>query len=263
MQVDMPEGNITDYERAVCYYTLPKINSPVTFGLIAAYALCVVEAAAAFAYGLIVRDPSWVFVGKAALVSIIVFGMAAFLLRALWNDWNRRLALAAARDVPDAREDSDVPNPFESHVLLRRPVAVRSEVFACVTKSGDIEYYVEVRRPKSRWRVSSPQNEPLFDVAALPGVAPFVFAAPLPARAGVYVDKQEAASIVRHAGFQASKVHVFSLAPNEKHYTIQNGCIYSAERLVGRIYTLRRVLYLDIAQEHAVPGIIAYFIMLI
>ena len=43
--------HLNDFERAICYYTLPRVARPVTFGLIAAYVLCLAEAFAVFVYG--------------------------------------------------------------------------------------------------------------------------------------------------------------------------------------------------------------------
>lgn len=96
MQVTPKVSAITDYERAVCYYTLPKVITPVTIGLLSAYALCVIEAVAALAYGLYVGNRTWTLSGFYCLIGIIVFGMLAFTVRALWGDWRRRAALSIA-----------------------------------------------------------------------------------------------------------------------------------------------------------------------
>jgi len=42
-------------------------------------------------------------------------------------------------------------------------------------------------------------------------------------------------------------------------YRIEHRCIYHADRLVGRIYFLRRSLYLDIENDHFNLGILAYY----
>ena len=54
---------MTPYERAVCYYTLPKVIHPITLGLIWVYALCVIEAVGAFSYGVYTGDMDWTMAG--------------------------------------------------------------------------------------------------------------------------------------------------------------------------------------------------------
>ncbi len=262
MRVERPVDQISDYERAVCYYTLPKVVSPLTLGLIIAYAICVLEAIAALGYGLWVDNRTWTTAGAASLAGIVVFGMIVFTMRALINDLNRRSALAAARNAPVTEADCDIPDPFASHVLISHPLNVQSEVFACVTKDGAIEYYVDVKRTGLHWRVSTAQDEPVFEIVALQKMSHWMFSAPLPARLSVYADNQEIASIVRRITLRANLVQVFSVKPCEKLYEIRNGCIYASGRLVGRIYTLRRNVYLDVERQHLAPGMVAHFVTL-
>jgi len=48
-----PPDTISDYERAVCYYTLPRVTSRVTLALVIAYAVCVFEALGALCIGVL------------------------------------------------------------------------------------------------------------------------------------------------------------------------------------------------------------------
>ncbi len=259
MKAEAPEGHITDYERAVCYYTLPKVTSPLTYGLLIAYAICVLEAIAALVYGLVTNNETWTIAGAAALGGIVVFGMIAFTVRALLNDLHRRAALAAAKSVPDSTETDDIPDPFAGHVLLQRPINIGADVFACVTKTDTIAYYVEVKRYNKHWRVSSAQDEFLFEVVVEQDLLrPRVFGGP-PMRLGVFADNKKIAAIVRYNTLRAAVVDVFTVVPSPEQYVIKNDCIYFADRLIGRIYVLRNKLYLDVESEHAVPGILGHF----
>lgn len=262
MRVTHETDHISDYERAVCYYTLPKVVSPITLGLIVAYAVCLLEAVLALGYGLWTENRTWTVAGAVALAGIVVFGMVAFTLRALINDLNRRAALAAAHNAPEASRGNDIPDPFASHILISHPLNVASEVFACVTRDGDIAYYIEVIRPGAHWRVNSPQDQPLFEIMAVQKASHWIFSAPLPARLSVFDGNPVVASIVRRATLRANVVDVFTVVPAETRHEVKNGCIYASGRLVGRIYTLRRNVYLDVERAHAVPGIIAHFVTL-
>ena len=260
MKAEIPDDHITDYERAVCYYTLPRLANPVTYGLVIAYAVCVLEALAVLVYGLYAENSAWTVAGAWAFLGIVVFGMIIFMTRALINDWNRRAALAAARNVPDATEDEDIPDPFAEHILLRRPLHTASEIFACVTNESTVAYYVEIRRNNTHWRVRTPQEQPAFEILVELDLLRVGLLKSHPVRLGVYEDKKKIASVVRRNTLRSVAVDVFPTSPADVSYSIKNGCIYLAGRLIGRIYALRECLYLDIEREHAVPGILTHFI---
>jgi len=239
---------IREYERVVCYYTLPKMISPVTVGLIAAYALCVLESAAALAYGTYIQDRTWTLAGLYSLVGILVFGMIAFTIRAWRTDWRIRMALAVARNAPDPAEEEDVPDPFENHMLLSRPFRTAEDKFGCVDRNGGISYYVEIRRPNVHWRVKDAQDLALLDVRAVHG----------PGQLRVYAGKEHRASIERRMTLRGVAARVDLVGPEPRHYLITNGCIYDSGRMAGRIYRLRRRIYLDVEQAHFNDGLLAY-----
>ena len=252
VQVVSEETLITDYERAVCYYTLPKVVSPVTVGLVAAYVLCVLEAAAALAYGLITDNRTWTIAGLYCFVGIIVFGMIAFTVRAWRNDWHRRVALAVARNAPDAVKDEDIPDPFESHLLVSRQALPETDVFVLATREGDISHYVEIKRRNAHWRVSDKHSTVLFDVLAVHG----------PGHLRVLADKDHRASIQKRVSLRTTIAEVFLINPGEEKYAVNGGCIYFSDRMVGRIYRLRGRLFLDVEQSHMNDGLLALFVSL-
>ena len=259
MKTETSNDHINAYERAVCYYTLPKMATPVTYGLVAAYAICVLESVSAFSYGLFSANQTWTIAGAAAFAGIVIFGMIAFTIQALVNDWRKRATLAVAHNAPDAAETDDIPDPFSDHILAQRPAHPSAEVYACVTNEGVIEYYVEVRRDETHWRIRTPQDQALFDILAEHDVMPVgIFRTP-PVRLGVYTEKKKVAVIVRRNTLRTAIVDIYTLVPMETQYMIKAGCIYFSGRLVGRIYDLRDNIYLDIEKEYATSGILAHF----
>lgn len=248
----MPDSDkdplIRDYERVVCYYTLPKVISPVTVGLVAAYVLCVVESLVALAYGVYANDHTWTQAGLYACIGIIVFGMIAFTIRAWMTDLRIRMALAVARNAPDAAREEDVPDPFENHILLSRPLRPTGDSIACVDQWGDISYHVEVKSPNAHWRVRDARNNVLLDVRAIHG----------PGQVRVYAGKEHRASIERRMTLRGMTARVDLAEPDRRHYRITNGCIYDSDRMTGRIYRLRRRIYLDLERAHMNDGLLAY-----
>ncbi len=260
LKLEPQNEHITAYERAVCYYTLPKVTSPVTYGLMAAYGLCIVEALAAVAYGLAIDIQGWRIAGLVAFMAMVVLGMIIFFVRALINDLNRRSVIAAARNVPDAAESDDIPDPFAGHLLLQRAVHCVSEVYACVENQGTIVYYIEVREPERRWRVSDPQSCEVFEVLMEHRILRQSVFRAAPVLFGVYHQKKKVASISCRKMFRASQDDIFDIDSKNSKYVVMHGCIYTDGRLIGRIYRLRSSLYLDIEKEHAGFGVLAYFI---
>lgn len=259
MKAETTNDHISAYERAVCYYTLPKVATSVTDGLVAAYAICVVEALAACIYGLSSGNSTWKIAGATTFVGIVVFGMIVFTIRALVNDWQKRSALAIARNVPDKDETDDIPDPFSSHLLLCRPASPSQEVYACVTIDRAIAYYVQIRREHTHWRAYTSDEQQLLEVLVEHEALRVGIFRTHPVRLGVYSDKKKIAAIVRRNTLRAAFVDVFVLSPVEVTYVIKAGCIYVSDRLVGRIYTLRDNIYLDIEQYHATSGVLAHF----
>ena len=74
-RIDMPPEHLTDYERAICYYTLPKITHPVTFGLLAVYVVCIIEALGVLAYGATTHREGITRAGLLAVGGIVAFGV--------------------------------------------------------------------------------------------------------------------------------------------------------------------------------------------
>lgn len=252
---------ITPYERAVCYYTLPKVIHPVTFGIIIVYALCVLEAIGAFAYGIYAKDMQWTTIGSYAFAGIVAFGLIVFFVRALLNDVRQRKALAEARSSPMHTPAEDVPDPFADHVLLKHPIHAQGTLFDCSSGDDSRRYIVE-HRPNSReWIARAPDGAELFTVRVLSGVSSFSFSmGGRPKLLGVFKEGTEIARILRRGGLMETVTEITSETLSPKFLTIRSRGIYIGGALRGRIYDLRGNDYLDVHREALNDALLGYFI---
>lgn len=258
---DPPRQRLTPYERAVCYYTLPRVIHPVTLGLIVAYAVCILEAVAALAYGVVTGHTLYATVGGYALAGMILFGLVVFFFRALLNDIRQRRALADARAVPERSSSAaGLPDPFADHLLLARPRDNRGSLFAVTANDSTIEYYVAPGGARGTWRIRTAAEAEVCEVRALSGPRSFRFGAALPARLGVYRHGQEIARIVRGFGLFRPRVAISMTDSPALRYAVRDFGIYLEGALIGRIYFLRNSYYLDMQRARFNEGILAYFV---
>ncbi|HUW59543.1 MAG TPA: hypothetical protein VMZ06_00950 [Candidatus Bathyarchaeia archaeon] len=259
-QVDLPPQRLSEYERAICYYTLPKITHPVAFGLVVAYAVVVLEVLAILCYGLMSDNAAYTRIGEVVFVGIIVIGMVAFLGRALLNEVRMRKALAVAKTVPDAISHvEDIPDPFQHHLLLRHPLHARGDLFPCTDNDGNIAYFVESAAGGPWWKIKDAQDKEVLRVRVEQGSTSFTFGGNVPARLAVYDDAQELGRIRRRVSFTSPVITVECKQPAAT-YTVQRGNIFREKKLVGRIYYLHKSLYLDIQKDAMHPAILGLFI---
>ena len=250
---------ITPYERAICYYTLPKVNHPVTLGLIAIYALCVLEALGAFSYGIAARDATWTTAGSYAFAGIVAFGLATFFVRALLNDVRERKALAEARHAPMMTPAEDLPDPFAEHILLKHPAHARGSLFECTAGDDSVRFQIESRAACREWLLQTPDASKHIHVQVLRGVRSFSFSMNRPALMAVYQGDQEIARIRRHGGLTETQIEITSETLSPKQILVRNRGIYVGGALRGRLYTLRGNDYLDIHRDAMNDALLGYF----
>ena len=175
-RVDMTPERLSDYERAVCYYTLPRVIHPVTFSLVVVYTICLLEALGVLTYGLLWNKDFITRIGAIALAGIVVLGIVAFTLRALKNEMTQRRLLAMAHGAPDAESNAqDVPDPFTDHILLRHPLHNRGDLFPCTDNDGELVYFVESAGSSPWWRVRDAQDNEVIRVQILATASSFSF----------------------------------------------------------------------------------------
>lgn len=261
-QLDPKPEHITAYERAVCYYTLPRVANPLSYGLIVVYTICVIEAIAAIAIGLWFEHEIWLKAGLYAFVFIILFGMAAFFVRAVMGKTQVQRILREARLVPDVVEDdSDLPDPFESHVLLRYPRHTTEALFALTEDNGNIHFLAERASNGEWWHVRTAQDEEFCRVKSAGGIRSFFLNLEEPGNLTVHHDERYIAAIQLRFAFQAPVSEIL-YQDSDKRLKVQRRGIYDGNRLVGRIYYLRDGLYLDINRDYLDEAVIGYYVAL-
>lgn len=258
---EAPQDRLSEYERAVCYYTLPKVISPVTYGIIAAYTFFLLQTLVLFIAALLAQNPRWTFIGGAALAAAIAGGLLVFTCQALYNEVRRAKALAAAGDTPNPeRETDDFPDPFAGHLLFQYPLEDTSTIYRCDKEIKTAAYRVEGPGRGFLRKVLTIEGVPYLTLKALEGIRSFSFGRGLPGRIAVYEQGRETARIVRRITLGPPTAHIQCLLPEPRGYTARSGGLYYQGRLVGRIYILRKQLYLDIDREHFHPGIFAHYL---
>jgi hypothetical protein len=250
-----PPERLSDYERAVCYYTLPRTTGSINTALILVYGLCLLEAIGALVYGLVAQNATWTRVGTFALAGIIVFGLLAFTGRAILNEVRRRRALAVAHDAPEP-EASELPDPFANHLLFRRPLAPDEDGFECVELHGDTRYRVSIE-PDGTRRLLSESGEELWRVRVASWASSFLLEDMLPRRLEVFERDRLIGKGWRRLTL-GDPVHDIDVRdPRPRRLSVKGGGIYQGLRLVGRFYALRDYLYLDVEESSYSEALLA------
>ncbi len=257
---EMPWNRMTDYERAVCYYTLPKVINPISYGIIVAYAVCLFEAVGALVIGVVLDSRTWTVAGTAALVGIILFGMVVFTIRAFINEVRQREALAAARNLPAAMESvEDVPDPFAHHLLLAYRLDAPGTIYLCGSGESVPQYEVHCSAQGKSWTIQA-AGTPGLHIRAAGGPRSFLFEAVLPGRFSIYAGEDCIGRIERRLSFTAPIAEVVCEQPEPRTYVVKQQSICCKDCIIGRIYFLRGVYYLDIDKQFFNDVLLAYFI---
>jgi hypothetical protein len=259
-KIEMPVEHLTDYERAICYYTIPKVTRPVTLGLLVAYVVCLLEAAFLLLYGLLTKNDLLVTSGVWALGGIVVLGLGAFLFRAFMNELKQRKALAVAKGVPDAIEDiDDIPDPFAENILLRHPLYAKGDLFPCTDDSGKLLYFVESSAGSHWWKIRDPHDQEIVRVRVESNGGSFLFSESFPRCLSVFEGTEIIARLRRRFTLSSPYMAIECRKPELKTYVLENDGIYLGNRLVGRIYFMHHSIYLDIESKDFHPAILSLF----
>lgn len=254
--------HLTAYERAVCYYTIPRVTSPLTGGLIIAYAVVLAEAIGLLIYGVVAERQNLTWWGAALTIGAIVFGIVAFFARSLRNAVQERRAMAAAAGVPDADSTpSDIPDPFAGHIMLRYRRRPGEPEFQIQDNEGQLRYLAELGRHRRHFTISEPDRTSPMEVESMSGKRSFVFDfSGKPSRITISRDGVEVARAQRRFTLMDPSCDIFVSKPSEVHLVTRRGAIYRNGRLVGRIYTVRQFTYLDVELKSFSDGLLGYFV---
>jgi hypothetical protein len=260
--VQTSRDHLTAYERAVCYYTIPRVTSPLTGGLVIAYAIVLAEAVALLVYGVAAERENFVWWGAASTISAIVFGIVVFFGRSLQNAIHERKALAQAALVPDSdSETSDLPDPFAGHLLFRYRRQPGIATFDIEDNSGAVRYHVKSASRDKRFEIVAADGRHVADVRALSSRRSFLFDfTGNPGKVVVRRGDTELAHALRRYTLMDPSCDIFISEPAELHLVTRRGAIYRNDRLVGRIYTARQFTYLDIESKSFSEGMLGYYV---
>ena len=257
---EQTRDRLSPSERAVCYFTLPRLLSPVSLALMLGYFVCLALAASVLVAGIRLDNHSWIRVSTYALALLVPFGLVVFFLRALLNDIRGRRALRRAMAAHVEEGEDGLPDLFAGHVLLKHPMHTEKGLYSCTRDDGAIVYFVEKAVGGRRWRVRNAHYEEVCRIEALHGVPSFSFL-PEPLRRLKVVDEEGvAAEVFPVASLKTTAADIHCTRPATMDYRVKRNGIYREKRLVGRIYSLRQHVYLDIEEAHLHPGVLAYFI---
>ncbi len=258
------DNHLSPYERAVAYYALPRVTSRVTLALIIAYCLCLAEVLAAITYGLLTHKEGWTRASLIGLAILIAFGIIIFLCRAFLNDVRKRRLLEAARDAPELPEEpSDTPDPFQKHVLLRRPMRLIDNVLGISDDLGGRAYTVQRDKSGRSWEVRGADGSEPLTVRQLRRSISFSFEARSTSWIAVYRGDEKIAEAKRRFSLMESSVVITAYAPEGPEIVARASGLYQNEILVGRTYQVRQHIYLDIREESLTDGLLGFFIAMV
>jgi hypothetical protein len=253
------EDHLSEYERAVCYYSLPRAANPVTLGLLIAYAICLLEAIAALTYGLVESDAVWTKWGIICFAAIIVFGVIVFLVRATINEVRQRRLLESAHQVPDEVQSRGLPDPFAGHVLLRISRGQTGAQREITDNTGRVHYRVYFENHGKLRKVAAEGASEGMDVEIMSNSLSFGFDAGFPSRVRVRRGNDEVAALRKRRGLGLPKTEIVT---GGWRLIARGRGLYDGERLVGRVYFLRQYLYLDVQEAYCNDGVLSFFVAL-
>lgn len=249
---------LSDYERAVCYFTLPKLVYHISPISIFIYIICVIFAFSLTFWGLILGNQQLSYVGTFILIVITLSGFILFTGRTLVSELRWRKCLAEAHGSA-SEETLDLPDPFENHELYLIPVKEKEGMlFPCVNRAGEIQYFIE--KKNHVWIVKDALEKEVCTIFRKRSWFSITFTSKAPKIINIHRNDKRIANIKPRFSLFSS-VYVITLFENgnETYQILQSGIFHYGE-LVGRIYQVRHNLYLDIKRDHFNLGLLSFFI---
>ncbi len=254
-----PAEHLTSYERAVCYYTLPKVVTPVGYGLVAAYIVCLLEAVGLLLYGWIAGNEVLTRWGIVAVAAMIGFGVLAFLLRAFFNDLRERQLLKGGNILSDNDFDrGDVPDPLARNLLLCFSLRDEGGARAIKDNDGAVRYTVTPGPGRGTKTVTGTDGTVLSmrHARGLLGLGVFTGSA---GTTTVSSGDHPVATIRRRISFSDPIAHIECIPPKGEPAIVKNRSLFLGARLIGRVYYVRGHVYLDVEREPFHDGILGFF----
>lgn len=258
------QEHLSDYERAIFYYTMPKITTPFPVKVVVIYAGMLFLALGALVYGVSQENMEWIRSGTIGLCFGGVVGVIAFLSRDFINQVRKGSALAAAKGIPDADSQfDDIPNPFGEHILLSNPIRHDDTTMPLKNNKGKTIYTAELVNGGKEITLYDEAHEKLFQASLKSHSPSFSFEGGGARQVQVETEAGKVAEVIRYSSIRLAETDIQCMDGDSNHtYKCLSGGIYLDDALVGRIYEVRGHHYLDIERKHLCAGILAFFVTL-
>ena len=255
---------LTPYERAACYYTLPRVAPPLSARFVFLFGGLLLAELTVLCVIAVMASAAATYAAVLAVVLTAMTGIGAAMGRSLVNEIRTRQVLRQARLAPDTRtQDDTLPDPFERHTLLRHPGNTGGKLSACTGEGDVIAYFLDNAAHAGVWEVRTPQDEKMLSVHAAGGAGSFAFIPGSAGRFEVRVGEDEVALIRDGGTLLQPCTEIVSRTPTNRTYIVRDGGIYLDGRLVGRVYYIHDAYFLDIEKEHLNEGVLGYFVSLV
>lgn len=258
---DPKQERLTEFERAVCYETLPHVLTPLTLRIILLYTLALAAAFLLMAYGLREDHPVWKPWGNRIFAVVVGLGLVGFIYRALRNAVRVRSALAQAGGMPNVESGfDDLPDPFAGHALLRYHRTGRAVEKMITGNKGETVYIAKRILGEHGWEVQDPAGELVFRIEASRPPRSFSFDWGVPSQFRVMRGDVQTGVIDRRFSLGPGRVEITGERQPGKPLVFRAGELNDGNALVGRIYDLRNYLYLDVRQSYLDDALLAFYI---
>jgi len=253
--------HLSDYERAIFYYTMPKITIPFPVGMVVIYVLMLFLALASLVYGVATEQMDWIRSGTIGICFAAIVGMGAFLLRDFINQVRSKSALASAKNVPDADSKfEDIPDPFKEHVLLRNPIRHDEKTMPLKNNKNITLYTASLEEHGRILSMKDESGAELFQASLDKHTHSFSFEGGGASQVSVKKGDKEIAEVIRHSSIRLLEVDIIcKKGETPKTYRCLSGGILLDDELIGRVYEVRGYHYLDVQKAHLCEGILAFF----
>ncbi|GEM_PF-1226733 len=254
---------ITDYERAMCYFTFPKISYIISPGVVFLYTLLIILSFSILFVGIAYDNLTIANLGGILAIIVAAGGVLVLVGRTVVYEYRWRKYLEGANNIPQ-QIASELPDPFQNHTLICISVETRdSNLFPCIDRSGEVIFFVEEVEKDRKWIIKSPQDIEIAKIEGKSSLFTFVISYKLPLKLRVY-EGENLSYLVKpkwslfNINFIVSD---YKQTPNV-HYIILDTGIFLNKKLIGRFYQLRKFFYLDVEQPHFNLGLLALLIYL-
>lgn len=247
---------LSEYERAVCYYALPRTTSPLTFGLVIAYAVVLLEAILFLGWAVWQENERLLPWAVAAVVGAILLGVVAFLIRAILNDVRQRRLLTAAQHAPAVETDLKAPSLLARHRLYAMPARAKAPFI--ISDADDAPMFA-VERTGFGYDLVPVDGSKALHLDIRRRSTGFTLSRGTPARIRVRRDEDTLAEVRSRPTLGMPRVAIQCMKSGEA-IVAKGSALYRGDRLVGRVYHLRSTAYLDIEEEACHEGVLAFFV---